>query len=286
VSRRVLVTGAGGKTGAAVLGALSRAGARTVALLRTAEHLAPVADERFVGDQRNVDTLARAMRDVDAVYAIAPNLSPDEVVMTRAALEACRRSDVRRFVLHSVVHPQLRAMPHHADKARAEELVVESGLDWTILQPNAYVQNLAAYVPGMRAGLLRVPYALDRGHALVDLGDVAEVAVAALIDDRAVHATLELSGPRSCTMSDVAGEAARLLGRSVDVERIDPEQYVAGLVGLDAERRSRLLAMLRHYDLHGSPGDATVLRAVLGREPTGPSDALAALLDGARPTAE
>ena len=279
--RRVLVTGAGGKTGAAVLAALADAGARTVALVRSDGHATDRAHERVVGDQRDVDVLARAMAGVDATYAIAPNLSPDEVAMTRAALEACGRSGVRRFVLHSVVHPQLRAMPHHADKGRAEELVVESGLDWTILQPNAYLQNLAAYVPGMRAGKLRVPYAVDRGHALVDLRDVAAVAASALLEDLGVHATLELSGPRACTMRDVAAEASRILGHAVEAERIDPDQHVAGLAQPDAERRSRLLAMLRHYDLHGSPGDATVLRALLGREPGGLGDVLAVLLDAA-----
>jgi NAD(P)H dehydrogenase (quinone) len=279
--RRVLVTGAGGKTGAAVLAALADTGARTVALVRSASHPSDVAHERVVGDQRDVDVLARAMTGVDAMYAIAPNLSPDEVAMTRAALQACGRSGVRRFVLHSVVHPQLRAMPHHADKGRAEELVIESGLDWTILQPNAYLQNLAAYVPGMRAGLLRVPYALDRGHALVDLRDVAVVAASLLLDDVGVHATLELSGPRSCTMLDVAAEASRILGHAVAAERVDPDRHVAGLPQLDPERRSRLLAMLRHYDLHGTPGDATVLRALLGREPGGLGEVLGVLLAAA-----
>ena len=279
--RRVLVTGAGGKTGAAVLAALADAGARTVALVRSDSHPSGAADERVVGDQRDVDVLARAMAGVDAMYAIAPNLSPDEVAMTRAALEVCGRSGVRRFVLHSVVHPQLRAMPHHADKRRAEELVIESGLDWTILQPNAYLQNLAAYVPGMRAGLLRVPYSVDLGHALVDLRDVAAVATSVLLDDLGVHATLELSGPRPCTMRDVAAEASRILGHAVEAERFDPGQHVAGLPLPDEERRSRLLAMLRHYDLHGSPGDATVLRALLGREPGGLGDVLAVLLDAA-----
>lgn len=276
--RRVLVTGAGGKTGAAVLAALAAAGARTVALVRSDRPPSLVADERVVGDQRDVDVLARAMVGVDATYAIAPNLSPDEVAMTRAALEACDRSGVRRFVLHSVVHPQLRTMPHHADKGRAEELVIESGLDWTILQPNAYLQNLAAYVKGMTAGLLRVPYAVGPGHALVDLRDVAAVAASALLDDLGVHATFELSGPRECSMVDVAAEASRIRGHAVEVERVDPDEHVAGLPGLDPERRSRLVAMLRHYDLHGSPGDATVLRGLLGREPGGLGEVLDLLL--------
>jgi len=278
--RTVLVTGAGGKTGAAVLAALRARGARTVGVVRSPLHTAAgadVADAVVVGDQLDVELLVRALSGVDAVYAIAPNLSPDELAMSLAAIEACRRTGVRRLVLHSVIHPQLSAMPHHADKGRAEEAVVESGLDWTILRPNAYLQNLAGYMADIRAGRYAPPYAIDRGSALVDLADVAEVAARVLLDDVGVHATFELSGPETSTPADIARTAAELLGRAVQAERTDPAAFVAA-TQLDPERRGRLLAMLHHYDRHGSPGDATVLRALLGREPRGLREVLGGLL--------
>jgi NAD(P)H dehydrogenase (quinone) len=275
--RTVLVTGAAGKTGSAVLAALRDRGARSVGLVRSPAHDAPAADSVVLGDQRDVDVLTRALAGVDAAYAIAPNLSPDEVAMALAMVEACRRAGVRRLVLHSVIHPQLSAMPHHADKGRAEEVVVESGLDWTILQPNAYLQNLTGYVAGMRAGRYAPPYRIDRGSALVDLWDVAEVAARVLIEDIGIHATFELSGPRACTPADVARAAADILGQPVQVERTDPAAFVAGS-DLDPERRQRLLAMLHHYDRYGSPGDDTVLRMLLGREPRGLPEVLAVLL--------
>jgi NAD(P)H dehydrogenase (quinone) len=280
--RAVLVTGAGGKTGAAVLAALRARGARTVGLVRSDHHPAPAADEVVVGDQRDPAVLDRAMADVEAVYAVAPNLSPDELGMASAVVAACERAGVRRLVLHSVVHPQLRTMPHHADKARAEEVVVTSGLAWTVLQPNAYLQNLAAYVPGMREGVLRVPYAVDRVLASVDLADVAAVAARVLLEDVGVHGTFELSGPAEDTPIDVAATASDLLGHPVHAERVAPEGFVATLAAgpaMDEDRSRRLLAMLQHYDRHGSPGDATVLRGLLGREPRGLQEVLAELLD-------
>ena len=279
--RTVLVTGAGGKTGAAVLAALRARGARTVGLVRSTAHGAVGADRVVVGDQRDVAVLTRALDGVDAVHAIAPNLSPDELAMAEAVVGACGRAGTRRLVLHSVIHPQLTAMPHHADKGRAEEVVITSGLDWTILQPNAYLQNLVPFVAEMRAGRYAPPYALDRAYAFVDLRDVAEVAARVLIDDVGVHGTFELSGPWACTPGDVAATAAALLGRPVRAERSDPDAFVAA-TGLGDERGPRLLAMLRHYDRHGSPGDATVLRALLGREPRGPREVLSELL-GADP---
>lgn len=279
-SGRVLVTGAGGKTGRAVVRALAGRGARVTALVRSEEHHVDDADEHVVADQRERSALERALEGMDAVVAIAPNLSGADRDMAEALVAACRTAGVGRLVLHSVVHPQLTAMPHHTDKARAEEVVVDSGLDWTVLQPNAYLQNLASYVPALQEGRFPVPYDPGVGSAMVDLDDVAEVAARAALEGLARHGTLELSGPDEVTGHDVAELAGRLLGRTVVAERVDPGAFVAASGIADAGARERLLAMLRHYDRHGSPGDATVLASVLGRPPGSLGTVLGPLLVG------
>ncbi len=270
--RRVLVTGAGGKTGRTVLTALGACvGVRTRALVRDPHRLAGLELphlEVVTGDQRRVDDLTAALDGADAVYAIAPNVSVDEVEMGGAIVAACRAAKVARLVFHSVIHPELTAMPHHRDKGRVEELVVTSGLDWTILRPNAYLQNLSGYVEELRAGRYEVPYATDARLAMVDLRDVAEVAARCLVDDIGVHATFELSGPSEVSPEDVAGAAADILGRDVTATRQDPSAWAEGPgADLPAETCARLLAMFRHYDRHGSPGDPTVLTALLARPP-------------------
>ena len=197
---------------------------------------------------------------------------PPVVVLPRLASR-------RRANHHSVVHPQLRSMPHHTDKARAEEVVVTSGLAWTILQPNAYLQNLAGRLAELRVGRYPVPYDVDARLAMVDLDDVAEVAARCVVDRTAPHATLELSGPSEVSARDVAAAAARLLGRPVIAERVDPATFAASVTS-DADVRARLTAMLVHYDHHGSPGDATVLGGLLGRPPGTLDDVLGRLLVG------
>jgi len=278
-TRRVLVTGAGGRTGRTVLTALTDRGADAVALVRGPGRVDDLDIEAVHGDQLQVGDLVAALDGVDAVYAVNPNMSPHELAMTRALLDACRRAGVQRLVQHSVVHPQLAAMPHHADKARAEELVVESGLAWTILQPNAYLQNLDGSTGDLRAGRYRVPYSPDAASAMVDLHDVADVAARCLVDDLAVHATLELSGPAEVSPTDVVATATDLLGHAVEVEQVDPDAHARAIRGEDdPEGAARMAAMFRHYDSHGSPGDATVLTALLGRPPTDLRTHLARLL--------
>lgn len=288
MTTRVLITGAGGKTGRAVIEAVTANGGSVRALVRDLDRHADLAHadlahadltdttrddssktsgdvEVVRGDQREVDDLVAALDGCAAVYAIAPNVSAHELAMARAIVTACRRTDVARLVFHSVIHPQLSAMPHHTAKSAAEELVIESGLEWTILQPNAYLQNLGGYVAQLHEGTYRVPYATDRGLAMVDLRDVATVAARCLLDDVGVHGTFELSGPVEVAPEDVARAASEILGRQVVAERQDPATWLSAVESSSAT--SRLHAMFAHYDRYGSPGDATVLRVLLGREP-------------------
>lgn len=275
-ARRVLVTGAGGKTGRAVLTALAAEDMPARALVRDRgrhDDLADIGDVEVVaGDQRDEDGLVAALNGCDAIYHIAPNVTPDEVPMGEAVLAACWRAGVARLVFHSVADPHQAAMPHHAAKGVVEDRIVASDLAWTILRPNAYLQNLDGYLDDLRAGHYRIPYATDRGLSLVDLREVAEVAAGAVTGrlDGAVSAIWELAGPAPVTPADVAEVAGQVLGRRVVAERQDPDAWLAeaAAAGLPADARHRLHRMFRYYDRFGLPGDASPLRALLGREPT------------------
>ena len=170
---------------------------------------------------------------------------------------------------HSVAWPYAPAMPHHLGKAVSEDLVRRSGLDWTILEPCAYAQNLLPGLAG-ETPAVRVPYALDTPFGLVDLDDVGEATAAVLTERGHTGATYELGGPSLVTVRGVARTAAEVLGREVPAERLDPEVWVRG-PGSEVPERERawLLAMFASYDRYGLPAASASLRAVLGREPRG-----------------
>ncbi|MFE2869709.1 SDR family oxidoreductase [Embleya sp. NPDC059259] len=271
----ILITGAAGKTGRALTWALAERGARVRAFVRRPEQvavaLAAGAAEAVVGDVAVSADLDAALRGCAAVYHIAPNVHPDEPAIGRGVIAAARRNGVGRFVFHSVLRPQLRAMPHHEAKARVEEALFESDLAVTVLQPGPYQQNtLDARDTIVRIGDFAVPYRVDAPFAAVDLRDVAQAAAAVLCEDGHEDAVYELAGPEALTPRQIAGHLAEVLGRPVTARRIDPRDWCesARAGGLSGYALDTLTAMFAFYDRHGLTGNPRTLAALLGRTPT------------------
>ena len=270
--RHILLTGAAGKTASHVMLFLLARGARIRAWVRRPQQTSRLPHQRvnwIVGDLMDPDLWSRAMAGVDAVYHIPPNMFPDEEALGELAIEAAERAGVTRFVYHSVLHPQIEAMPHHWRKMRVEERLLASGLEYTILQPAAYMQNLAAAWPAIRdEGVLRQPYSPSARISLIDLADVAEAAGKVLFEPGHAYAIYELAGTPPLSQREVAAEAARVLGRPVRAKQLDLSEWEAQARGLSPYARDTLRAMFSYYHQHGLTGNPNVLRWLLGRTPT------------------
>jgi uncharacterized protein YbjT (DUF2867 family) len=262
----ILVTGAAGKTGRAVIRALVERGQAVRALVRREQDVG--AQETVVASMADEAVFVRAARGVDAIYHICPNASPDEIAFGRNAIAAARAAGVARFAYHSVLHPQIEAMPHHWHKMRVEELLFASGLDVTILQPTAYMQNLLANWPAIRQGVHRTPYPVTSRISLVDLGDVAEVAARVLTGGGHSAATYELVGTPPLSQGEVADVLSEALDRPVRAESESIEQWRARAAGLGHRQADVLTRMFQYYARHGLGGNDRALRGLLGRPPT------------------
>lgn len=271
----ILVTGAAGKTGQAVIRALEERGARVRAFVYRSEQTALVeslgAQEVVAGDMRNEAAYRQATQGARAVYHICPNTSPDEVTLGRTALAAAREAGSQHFVYHSVLHPQTEAMPHHWHKLRVEEMLFESGLDHTILQPAAYMQNiLAGWTAIVEQGIYRVPYPVETRLGMVDLEDVAAVAALVLTEPGHSGATYELAGPEALTQTEVAAILSQSLGHPVRAERIPLAGWTqqARAAGLGPYQVETLVKMFGYYEQYGFWGNPQVLGWLLKRPPT------------------
>lgn len=221
---RVAVLGGHGKTGRAVCDALGALGVGARPLGRA-----------------DWPDLATALAGCDAAYVIAPNLHPDEPAHVAEALTALAEADVRRVVYHSVASPYAPAMPHHLGKAVSEDLVRRSGLDWTILQPGAYLQNLDLTAP------LDLPYSPHAPFGFLDLADLGRAAAVVLTEAGHVGATYELA-TRAATVRELADEAGVAVRRAPD-----PGTH------------PWLSAMFAYYDDHGLPVGTRTLAGLLRR---------------------
>ena len=270
----ILVTGAAGKTGRAVIAALAAKGAPVRAFVRSAGHATALkmlgAAEIAVGGFDDAAALRSAAAGATAIYHICPNVSRDEVPYARNIIDAAKAQGVARFVFHSVLHPQIEAMPHHWEKMWVEEMLFASGSAFTILQPTAYMQNiLGAWRAITEQGVFRVPYPVETRLCLVDLDDIAQVAAQVLTDDSHAGATYELVGTPPLSQIDVAAAISTVLGRKVhaEAESVEAWEARARTGGMADYERATLAAMFRYYANYGLIGNPNTLRWLIGRAP-------------------
>lgn len=267
----ILLTGAGGKTGRTLIQSLSNA--MSVCAFAHREEQVPDlkslgAAKVIVGDLRDEAAIRTAMKGASMVYHICPNMSPDEVVLGRLMIGEAGKAGVRHFVYHSVLHPQVEVMNHHWQKMRVEEMLFDSGLPFTILQPAPYMQNLlAGWKSIIEEGVLRVPYSPRSKFSFLDLQDLAEAAKIVLTEPGHVRATYELAGTPPISHADVAAVIGRVLGREVRAEKEEIEDWKFRASGLTEYTVENLVRMFEYYDRSGLVGNVNVLRWVLQREP-------------------
>jgi uncharacterized protein YbjT (DUF2867 family) len=110
---------------------------------------------------------------------------------------------------------------------RAERLVQSSGADWTIVRAAVFAQNFTegAFAGSIAEGLLAMPVA-DIAEPFIDVDDIADVATAALLDDRHIGQVYEVTGPRLLTFT----EALEVLGQGATFVHVTPAEMTAGLV--------------------------------------------------------
>ena len=207
----ILVIGGTGKTGRRVAARLAARGVPVRIGSRT-------GTPPF--DWEDPATWAPALRGTRAAYiSFFPDLAvpgaPAAIAeLARTALAA----GTRRLVLLSGRGEE--------EAERAEQELIASGADWTIVRCSWFSQNFSEdhFHDHVMAGELALPVG-DVPEPFVDADDIADVAVAALTDDRHVGELYELTGPRLLTFADAAREIGEAAGRSVRLTPVSARQF-------------------------------------------------------------
>jgi len=214
-AKTTLVLGGTGKTGRRIAEQLA---ARKVPVRIGSRSATPAFD----WDNRS--SWAAALANVDAVYiSYYPDLAaPGATDAIRAFSDLAVRSGVRRLVLLSGRGEQ--------EAQRCEEIVKQSGVQWTVLRCSWFNQNFSEnyLLEPILAGEVALP-APNVGEPFVDADDIADVAVAALTDDKHAGKLYELTGPRLLTFADAIAEIARASGREIRYVQVSMDDYVVAL---------------------------------------------------------
>ncbi len=228
------------------------------------------AQEVLIGDMGSLEDMQRAVQGVGAVYHICPNMSQDELAIGTTVIAAAQSAGVEHFVYHSVLKPQIEAMPHHWNKMLAEEQLIESCLPYTILQPAAYMQNILAHWDSiLDKGIYPVPYPADTRLSLVDLVDVTQAAAIVLTEPDHQFATYELVGTGGMSQTEVADILGQELERSVKASSVPVDQWAeqARAAGLGDYQIETLVKMFEYYQDFAFEGNPKILTWLLGRPP-------------------
>ena len=207
-----------------VLGGTGKTGRRISSILKSKGIATRIGSRSAVPafDWNNESNWDDCLADVEAVYInYAPDLAmPGATDSIQAFVDRAKAHDVKRIVLLSG--------RGEAEAQACEAIVQDSGIAWTIVRASWFNQNFSegAFVEMVLAGKITLP-AADTPEPFVDVDDIAEVAVAALIDDGHVGEVYEVTGPRLLTFADIAAEISRASGRNIAYVNVLHDAFVA-----------------------------------------------------------
>ncbi|HEY7524552.1 MAG TPA: complex I NDUFA9 subunit family protein [Candidatus Limnocylindrales bacterium] len=234
----ILVTGASGFVGRHTLPRLLDAGHRVVAFVRseaaavvTLDGVAAQVRERVttrIGDVTRIETVRAAADGADAILHLVAIPRDDtrgaelrlvNTEGTRNVLVVARDAGIRRFIHQGALGISDDPAFHYASsKARAERLVADSGLAWTIVKPSLIwgpgdgFFNLIAELVRVSPVVLPVPAGARSRFQPISVRDVARCLAACFRDDRTVGSVVELGGPRQMTYSEIVREVMAAMG--------------------------------------------------------------------------
>jgi uncharacterized protein YbjT (DUF2867 family) len=211
-----------------VLGGTGKTGRRIVQRLRAAGRPVrvgtPSATPPF--DWTDEATWPAALDGVGAVYVTYyPDLAvPGAAAAVGAFADVAVARGVRRLVLLSGRGEE--------GARRGEEALQQSGADWTIVRSAFMAQNFneSFFLEPVRAGEVAFPADEDLAEPFIDADDIADVAVAALTDDRHVGQLYEVTGPRLLGWAQAVAEIAAVAGRPIRYVPVSLEDYATMLI--------------------------------------------------------
>ena len=267
----ILITGATGLVGRAVLMEVARSGEKHRAMYRSHVEAAyaPVASDTVIADYTDRASLDAALHGVESVYLVCSPV-PELVQLEGNVIEASQAAGVQRIVLSSALGAGDFEKSFPSWHRKVEDKLKSTKMAHCILRPNSFMQNvLTFYAPSIRAQGAFYGSTGNARTSYVDVRDVAAVAAKALQGGEHDGKTYELNGPEALTCAEVAEKISKLTG--IEARYVDIPFEQLGKSMLDQKtpewQVNALLDLQEFYKAGKGAKVDGVLQGLLGRSP-------------------
>jgi len=249
----ILVTGSTGSNGGELLKLLSARGVPARAMARRTDRAGSIAAlpgiEIVAGDFDDAVSLERVLRGIERAFLLTNSTDRAEAQQMRF-VAAAKRAGVRHIVKLSQLAADeaspVRFLRYHAAVERA---IRETGLDYTFLRPNLFMQGLLGFGPTIKSEGRFYAAAGDGKVSVVDVRDNAAVAAAALTGAGHTGRTYTLTGPEALSHAGIATKLSEALGRTIVFVDVPPEvmREVLSHTPMPAWQADGLIEDYAHY---------------------------------------
>jgi uncharacterized protein YbjT (DUF2867 family) len=233
----ILVLGASGNVGSQVVARLGERGSRARAAFHSADKAAaaalPAGITPVVVDAAEPASLRAALAGVTRLFVVSP-ATPDLSRHEANAIAAAQAAGVAHVVKLSI-YPAHEQYTFGRAHCASETSLRQSGLAYTLVRANAYMQNFVNFFAGsIRAqGAFHLP-ARDARVSHIDLRDVADVIVETLTRPGHEGQAYDLTGPEAITYGEAAARLSRALGKPVTYVDVAPADFKRAMLGYGA----------------------------------------------------
>ena len=272
----ILVTGSTGTIGRQVVSGLAAHPVTVHALTRNPDKAAfPKGVRAVAGDLLDVASMRAALKGIDTLFLLNAVVA-DEVTQALITLNLAREANIQRIVYFSVQRSDVFTdVPHFTGKYTVERAIEQLNLPATVLRPSYFMQNDIRLKDALQHGVYPMPLG-GRGVSMVDVRDIAEVAVSALLRREQAPTPLpreviELVGPDPVTGDVAAAIWSELLGQPVRYGGDDLVRFESNLAShVPSWSAYDLRLMLARYQSDGmlpTPGALGIMAGILGHAP-------------------
>ena len=265
----ILITGASGNVGREVLKQIAATGEQVRAAFQSVgkASIAPSGVDIVTMDYNQPETLQKALKGVERVFLVGPP-TPNLPALERKAVDEIKRSEARYVVKLSAMGGRGAIFPRqHAD---SEDYIKSSGLTYTFLRPNGFMQNFINY----NAATINTQNAFygsqgDGQVSHIDIRDIAAVAVKTLTGNGHEGKAYTLTGPEALSNARVAEILSEDTGREINYVDLPPERFKEALIGAGLpEWSADALVDLQLFYRAGKASEVTgEVEQLLGRRP-------------------